>query len=48
MLAILLMASMREILALSNMPDITQGAAVSLMLGGLLSLLFMSFAGRGV
>ncbi|MBW9269163.1 MAG: RnfABCDGE type electron transport complex subunit A [Candidatus Thiodiazotropha sp. (ex. Lucinisca nassula)] len=46
-LAILLMAGLREKLELSTMPSITQGAAVSLMLGGLLSLSFMGFAGLG-
>ncbi|MCU7904577.1 MAG: RnfABCDGE type electron transport complex subunit A [Candidatus Thiodiazotropha sp. (ex Epidulcina cf. delphinae)] len=46
-LAILLMAGLREKLDLSTMPTITQGAAVSLMLGGLLSLSFMGFAGLG-
>ncbi|MEW8500311.1 MAG: RnfABCDGE type electron transport complex subunit A [Candidatus Thiodiazotropha taylori] len=46
-LAILLMAGLREKLGLSTMPSITQGAAVSLMLGGLLSLSFMGFAGLG-
>jgi electron transport complex protein RnfA len=46
-LAILLMAGLREKLELSTMPTITQGAAVSLMLGGLLSLSFMGFAGLG-
>jgi electron transport complex protein RnfA len=46
-LAILLMAGLREKLELSTMPSITQGAAVSLMLGGLLSLSFMGVAGLG-
>ena len=46
-LAIVLMAGLREKLELSTMPSITQGAAVSLMLGGLLSLSFMGFAGLG-
>ena len=46
-LAIVLMAGLREKLELSTMPSITQGAAISLMLGGLLSLSFMGFAGLG-
>ncbi len=46
-LAIALMAGLRERLALSKLPSATQGAALSLMLGGLLSLSFMGFAGLG-
>ncbi len=46
-LAITLMAGLREKLELSNVPSLTQGAALSLMLGGLLSLSFMGFAGLG-
>ena len=46
-LAIALMAGLREKLALANLPSVTQGAALSLMLGGLLSLSFMGFAGLG-
>lgn len=46
-LAIVLMAGLRERLALSTIPDVTQGAALSLMLAGLLSLSFMGFAGIG-
>ena len=46
-LAILLMAGLREKLELSSVPNIVQGAAISLMLGGLLSLTFMGFAGLG-
>ena len=46
-LAIALMAGLRERLALANLPTPTQGAALSLMLGGLLSLSFMGFAGLG-
>ncbi len=46
-LAIVLMAGLREKLALSKLPSVTQGAALSLMLGGLLSLTFMGFAGLG-
>ncbi len=46
-LAITLMAGLREKLVLSKLPSVTQGAALSLMLGGLLSLAFMGFAGLG-
>lgn len=46
-LAIALMAGLREKLVLSRLPSVTQGAALSLMLGGLLSLAFMGFAGLG-
>jgi len=46
-LAIVLMAGLRERLALANLPTPSQGAAMSLMLGGLLSLAFMGFAGLG-
>lgn len=46
-LAIALMAGLREKLELSTVPSVTQGAALSLMLGGLLSLTFMGFAGLG-
>ncbi len=46
-LAIALMAGLREKLELSQLPSVTQGAALSLMLGGMLSLTFMGFAGLG-
>ena len=46
-LAIILMAGLREKLELSNMPNITQAAALSMMLAGSLSLTFMGFAGLG-
>lgn len=46
-LAILLMAGMRERMDLASLPSVTQGAALSLMIGGLLSLSFMGFAGLG-
>jgi len=46
-LAIMLMAGLREKLQLANVPSVSQGAAMSLMLGGLLSLAFMGFAGLG-
>ena len=46
-LAILLMAGLRERLQLANVPSVSQGAAMSLMIAGLLSLSFMGFAGMG-
>ncbi|GAB6041371.1 electron transport complex protein RnfA [Endothiovibrio diazotrophicus] len=46
-LAIMLMAGLREKLELAEVPSVSQGAALSLMLGGLLSLSFMGFAGLG-
>lgn len=47
MLALLLMAGLREKLDLADVPDVSTGAALSLTLGGLLSLIFMGFAGLG-
>lgn len=46
-LALLLMAGLREKLELADVPDVCKGAALSLLLGGLLSLAFMGFAGLG-
>lgn len=46
-LAIILMAGLREKLELSYLPNITQAAALSMMLAGILSLTFMGFAGLG-
>ena len=46
-LALILMAGLRERLALVNVPDISRGAAVSLFLAGILSMGFMGFAGLG-
>jgi electron transport complex protein RnfA len=46
-LALVLMASLRERLQLSNVPTLVQGTALSLILAGLLSLSFMGFAGLG-
>lgn len=46
-LALLLMAGLREKLELADVPDVAMGAAMSLTLGGLLSLIFMGFAGLG-
>ena len=46
-LARMLMAGLRERLELARVPTVSQGAAMSLMLAGLLSLAFMGFAGLG-
>ena len=46
-LALMLMAGLREKLTLAKVPSVSQGAAMSLMLAGLLSLAFMGFAGLG-
>ncbi len=46
-LALMLMAGLRVKLDLHNVPDVAKGAAMSLMLAGLLSLTFMGFAGLG-
>jgi electron transport complex protein RnfA len=46
-LALMLMAGLREKLELAEVPSVSQGAAMSLMLAGLLSLAFMGFAGLG-
>jgi electron transport complex protein RnfA len=46
-LALMLMAGLRERLALARVPNLTQGTALTLMLAGLLSLAFMGFAGIG-
>lgn len=46
-LALVLMASLRERLQLANVPTLVQGTALSLILAGLLSLIFMGFAGLG-
>lgn len=46
-IAIMLMAGLREKLELADVPGIAQGAAMTLMLGGILSIIFMGFAGMG-
>jgi len=46
-LALVLMAGLRERLQLANVPSLVQGAAISLIVGGLLSLAFMGFSGIG-
>lgn len=47
MLALVLMAGLREKLQLANVPDVATSAAISFMLAGMLSLVFMGFAGMG-
>ena len=44
-LALILMAGVREKLELNDTPDIVQGAAITLVIAGILSLAFMGFAG---
>ncbi len=46
-LALILMAGVRERMQLSNVPTVVQGAALSVAIGGLLSLSFMGFSGIG-
>jgi len=46
-LALLLMAGLRERLNLATVPQMVQGTGLALMLAGLLSLVFMGFAGLG-
>ena len=46
-LALVLMAGVREKLALADVPQLFKGTAVSLMVAGILSLTFMGFAGLG-
>ena len=46
-LALVLMAGLREKLALAAIPDMVRGTALTLALAGFLSLAFMGFAGLG-
>lgn len=46
-LALTLMAGLREELNLADVPSIVKGAALTLMLAGILSLSFMGFGGLG-
>ncbi len=46
-LALLMMSGIRERLELSDVSSIVQGAAVTLMVAGVLSMAFMGFAGMG-
>lgn len=44
-LALVMMAGLREALELSDVPDVVEGTALTLMVAGVLSLAFMGFAG---
>jgi electron transport complex protein RnfA len=44
-LALVLMAGLREKLAFAETPELVKGAAITLLLAGLLSVAFMGFAG---
>jgi electron transport complex protein RnfA len=46
-LALVLMAGVRERLALMEVPDVVRGTALGLVLAGILSVAFMGFAGLG-
>lgn len=46
-LALVVMASVREALELADVPQLARGAALTLMIAGLLSLSFMGFSGLG-
>ncbi len=46
-LALLMMSGIRERLELSDLSSVAQGAAVTLMVAGVLSMTFMGFAGMG-
>ena len=46
-LALLLMAGLRERLELSHVSSVVKGAALTLMIAGVLSMAFMGFAGMG-
>jgi Na+-translocating ferredoxin:NAD+ oxidoreductase subunit A len=46
-LALVIMAGLREQLDLADVPSVARGAALALMLAGILSLAFMGFAGLG-
>ena len=47
MLALVLIAGLREKLELATIPDVVRGTAMSLILAGILSIAFMGFAGLG-
>ena len=46
-LALLIMSGIRERLDLANVPAVVRGAAITLMIAGVLSMSFMGFAGMG-
>ncbi|MEE4301257.1 MAG: RnfABCDGE type electron transport complex subunit A [Pseudomonadales bacterium] len=45
--ALVLMAGIRQKLALAEVPDVVQGTAITLLIAGILSMSFMGFAGLG-
>ena len=47
-LALVLMAGIREKLALGAVPDLAQGTVITLVVAGILSMAFMGFAGMSV
>ena len=46
-LALMLMAGLREQLDFAEVPDVTKGTVLTLLIAGILSLSFMGFAGLG-
>jgi H+/Na+-translocating ferredoxin:NAD+ oxidoreductase subunit A len=46
-LALLLMSGIRERLEVADVPSVMRGAALTLMIAGILSMAFMGFAGMG-
>lgn len=46
-IALIIMATLREELDISDVPKILKGAAITLIIAGILSLAFMGFAGMG-
>lgn len=46
-LALVLIAGLRQELDFTNVPNVAKGTAVTLMVAGLLSMIFMGFAGLG-
>ncbi len=46
-LALMIMSGLREELDLADVPNVVKGAALTLILAGILSLAFMGFAGLG-
>ena len=46
-LALVMMSGLRERLELSDTPSVVKGAALTLMIAGVLSMAFMGFAGMG-
>ena len=46
-LALVLIAGLREKLELASIPDVVRGTALTLILAGILSIMFMGFGGLG-